>query len=222
MSKLQQHYKETFDQVRRYSPKKVKYRNLSKDFALTHKPNKQLIKYAKYMNCTLNTCASANSNIKLGLNKKDVLLLELITIINNIPCIITFSNNKLCDISMGGDMRKPEIEMYSYTEQNHKVLNSTVTVIKTIPYFRNIYRPYNSKQNRDIENTLNDIISTYDCTIPMTEEQEFQISTVLDNAQYYLPVYQRACHIIKSIKAVKESTGNNPSALQLIRFSVGL
>lgn len=238
LSKLQKHYQKTFKRIRRYTPPgaPVRYYQHEDLYANTYKANNHARKYAKYLNSKI-VYAQSQSNIKSNNSTKLSSVLDILVQINDINCLVVLSDKRLNAIHMISNTEDENIyddpfpHEYPLTTvvHNNTVLNSSIrsynkqTGIEVI--FRNTLITSQGKDTtvlRNIEQNLNDIVQTYSITdeeIP--EELMFQIDTIVPNAQYYIPLYQRAIHINKQLQYYKDK-GITPTIVQCIRLCNGL
>lgn len=241
LSKLQKHYQKTFNKIRRYTPPgaPVRYYKPEQLYPTTYQANKHARLYAKYMNSNI-VYAQSQSNINANNSTKLSSVLDILVQINDILCLVVLSEKHLNSIHMicnkndnarNGHKNNPFPHEYPLTSvvHNNTVLNSSIrsynkqTGIEVI--FRNTLittAGKDTKELRNIEQNLNDIVQTYSITDEeIQEELMFQIDTIVPNAQYYIPLYQRAIHINKQLQYYKDK-GITPTIVQCIRLCNGL
>lgn len=229
LSNLQKHYQKTFKQNKRHTPpgNVTKY-NKRLDTNTIYNADKRTKQYAKYVGVQilLATSYAEQGKTKYSLRTKAPHVIDVICTINNVPCLIVFSNNKVHAIHMGYD---PIEDTFN---DNVVLHNEGITIpsssVRRMRYpqqsqqfkFKLISHPQFSEGELDKE--LNDIVQTYNITdkeIP--EELQFQLDTIVPHTQYYIPVYQRAIQIQRKIDSLIEQ-GKKCTVLHILRYSAGL
>ena len=109
LSNLQKHYQRTFNANRRHTtlgkaPMYVKNVK-SVDTNIIYNADKRTKQYAKYLGVQilLATSYAEQGKTKYSLRTKAPYVIDVICTINDVPCLIVFSNNKVHAIHMGYD-----------------------------------------------------------------------------------------------------------------------
>ena len=232
LSNLQKHYQRTFNANRRHTtpgkaPMYVKNVK-SVDTNIIYNADKRTKQYAKYLGVQilLATSYAEQGKTKYSLRTKAPYVIDVICTINNVPCLIVFSNNKVHAIHMGYD--PVEDTFNDYVVLYNEGITIPASSVRRMRHsqqsqqfkFRLISHPHFSEEALDKE--LNDIVQTYNITdkeIP--EELQFQLDTIVPHTQYYIPVYQRAIQIQHKIDSLIEQ-GKKCTVLHILRYAAGL
>lgn len=231
LTNLQKHYQRTFNANRRHTtPGKAPMYVTPTDTNTNYNADKRTKQYAKYLGVQIHlaTSHSYQGKTKYSLRTKVPYVIDVICTINNVPCLIVFSNNKVYAIHMGYD---PIEETFNDSVVLH---NEGITIpsssVRRMRYNQELpfkfklttYPQYGDDAIDSIDKELNDIVQTYNITdkeIP--EELQFQLDTILPHTQYYIPVYQRAVQIQRKLDSLIEQ-GTKCTVLHILRYAAGL
>ena len=227
LSKLQKHYQRTFNKNRRdTTPGKAPKYNQPLDTITFYEADKRTKQYAKYLGVQiLATLYPDQGKTKYSLRTKAPDVIDVICTINNVPCLIVFSNNKVYEIHMGYD---PIEETFNdYVVLHNEGITIPSSSVRRMRYnqdlpFKFRLTTYQQLVEDDLDKELNDIVQTYNITDQeITEELQFQLDTVLPYSQYYIPVYQRAIQIQRKIDSLI-AQGDKLTVLHILRYATGL
>lgn len=183
MSKLQQFYNEQFKFMRLfYSVQNFKFDSTTFVQYYTSAPNKKLKEFAKSMNTNIFNVDCSSTKHKINTTSKIPQGFDAEIYINGIPCLVLFSQSKLYAIITHSTAETFRQYGYSHDLSCH-VLNSNTHKQELMPR----------------GNTAAQFIKDIRTLEPKeySEEEIFQISTIIPDAEVFIEVLKRTHNINK-------------------------
>lgn len=191
LTNLQMHYNKSFKVLRRYTAAHISpiYKpEYMKSIYNRTVPNKHTTKYAKHLNSEIIFNNGSKTEHNISLHHKCSSTVDITVNINNIPCLVSFSNYRLNSIYIGYELYDfNPLFNYRGEKANSVTLHYNLEVLKFTKY------PTNKQKEINIE-VLNEHVQ--DRYYP--EEELFQLSTIISNPLIYIQAYKRAVNIIQS------------------------
>lgn len=191
LNKHQKHYQYFFKFIKSMYSNYTNPKFDNDPFQYTSSPNKCTKKYAKTLNSQILFIEGSHTQTKLSPTKKCPRTIDIQFILDDVQCLITFGQYDLWSMYVG------------YNHDTYPMDKTFSTHNSTVPCF-------NLWANKKIEffNSSNQPLLVHNEIIQdkeYSEEEIFQLSTIIDNPEIYIKAYKK---MIQVRNAIHSSTKN--------------